>query len=357
MSGRPSHVDIAIPTHAEGRYLTEAVESVLAQTHAGLTLTVVDNGSANGHARAVVDRYGVDSRIRYVATGGVPPHESWTRCLQTGSAPYVVLLPHDELLDPEFVERHVHALERHPDAAFAFSGCRIINGAGTVLETRRQGIRPGRHVPPSLVPRFYMENQVPSCSIVVRRSAYDAVGPRFLGEYRMAMDWEMWLRLAVRFPVVFLPEALSAGRVHDESWSAVARGWGDVHSSMIDRAEELIAEALPGYELPARVRARRRGRVLLETAWEHLEAGDWRAARQALHAALEADARLLAHPQTTALLAGCAQAPHVREAVVRARTIKRSLRIRAHTAALIHAAVALVAVGDASGFSSGHWHE
>src|SRR5688572_20591533 len=101
------NVDVVSPTHAEGAYLAAAIESVLAQTHRDLNLTVVDNGPGGGYAERVVDRYRSDGRVRSLVTGGVPIDESWSFCMSSGTAPLVTLLPHDELFDPEFLERRV----------------------------------------------------------------------------------------------------------------------------------------------------------------------------------------------------------------------------------------------------------
>ena len=111
-------VDVAIPTHGAARHLAEAVASVLAQTHEALRLTIFDNNPGGGAAAAaILDEFGHDPRLRRVISGGVPPAANWTRCIRTGHAPYVAVLPHDEFWDPEFLARRVDLLERHPDCA------------------------------------------------------------------------------------------------------------------------------------------------------------------------------------------------------------------------------------------------
>jgi glycosyltransferase involved in cell wall biosynthesis len=135
--------DVAIPTHGEPRYLAGSIASVLAQTHAAFTLTVFDNGPGGGAAERIVRRFRDDPRIQYVATGGVPPAENWTRCIQAGEAPYVGTLHHDEYWDPEFLARRVAFLEAQPSCAYAFSAVRVLDAEGAVIARRHHRLREG----------------------------------------------------------------------------------------------------------------------------------------------------------------------------------------------------------------------
>lgn len=164
-------VDVAIPTHAEPFYLAEAIASVLAQTYPYFRLTVFDNTPGGGLAADVVAPYLEDPRVDYVIGGGVPVDESWSRCIQTGSSPYVALLPHDESWDPDYLARRVDFLEAHPECGYAFSACRVLDGAGRVITETVHPLSEGEHAPEEVIPALYERNPIPTCAIVVRRSA------------------------------------------------------------------------------------------------------------------------------------------------------------------------------------------
>jgi hypothetical protein len=321
-------VDVVIPTHGEGRYLAAAIESVLAQTHRHLTLTVFDNGPGGGHAEHVVSGYLADSRVHHVVTGGVPAHENWSRAIQSGEAPLVTLLPHDERFAPSFLARRVETFSTHPDAAFVFSGCRVIDDRDHEVGRFRARLPPGLLQPEAFVPALYVDNQIPTCSIVVRRAAYEAVGPYFQARYRMGMDWEMWMRLAVRFPVVHLPVVDSFGRVHDESVSSGSTGWGEMRLSILARADELIAGGMPGFELPAELRARCVGEAHLRTAFEALEAGDVDLQRRSLRAAKQADPSLRSSPRAAIALLGAHGGARTRRAILGFRRFETRMQVR-----------------------------
>src|SRR5215212_3509386 len=54
-------------------------------------------------------------------------------------------------------------------------------------------------------------NFIPSCSVLVRRGAIEAVGGLF-HEATPADDWDLWLRIAERYPIAALPEPVSIYR-------------------------------------------------------------------------------------------------------------------------------------------------
>src|SRR5215208_6287597 len=120
-AGTPPLVDVVLPTYGPVPYLGESLDSVLAQTYPAWRLTLIDNSPETGGARAVLDRYGDDPRLRYQATGGLTQAANWTAAFRSGDAPYIAMIHDDDLWEPEFLERRIAALEAHRDCAFVFS--------------------------------------------------------------------------------------------------------------------------------------------------------------------------------------------------------------------------------------------
>ena len=64
------------------------------------------------------------------------------------------------------------------------------------------------------MPLLLRHNLIGMPTVLVRRSAYEAVGPAF-DEHTVYFDYQMWLRLALRFPVGYLAVWDASYRVHD----------------------------------------------------------------------------------------------------------------------------------------------
>ena len=98
--------------------------------------------------------------------------------------------------------------------AFVFSANREIDERSSETGRSRQVLAEGVHPPEQLVPLLLRHNLIGMPTVLVRRSAYEAVGPAF-DEETLYFDYQMWLRLALRFPVGYLAVWDASYRVHD----------------------------------------------------------------------------------------------------------------------------------------------
>ena len=103
-----SRVDVIVPCYNYARFLPEALESVLAQTHQDWECIVVDDGSTDD-TYEVARRFGErDARIRAVRQDNAGPAAARNHALRLGSGEYVQLLDADDkLADVRAVEEHV----------------------------------------------------------------------------------------------------------------------------------------------------------------------------------------------------------------------------------------------------------
>ena len=191
-------MDVGIPTHGRPAFVREAIESVLAQTFGDWRLAISEDGPGGGPVREAVEPYLGDERISYIATGEhVGAAGNMSRLLQRGDAPYVILLHDDDLWEPEVLERRVRFLEGHPGCGFVFSGHFDIDGDGRRIGSAEFRLAEGVYPPETLAPMMLRANVMDIMdSVLVRRSAYDAVGPEFDASLPRVYDWEMWARLA-----------------------------------------------------------------------------------------------------------------------------------------------------------------
>lgn len=90
-------IDVVIPAHNAGRYLKEAVDSVLLQDYEFVRCYVFDNNSTDGSADFLSDS--AYERVTSKASDvTLPPNESWTTASMLGTSPYLMLLCADDLL-------------------------------------------------------------------------------------------------------------------------------------------------------------------------------------------------------------------------------------------------------------------
>ncbi len=134
--------------------------------------------------------------------------------------------------------------------------------------------------------------RIQCASIAVRRDVYERLGG-YRSDLKMALDWEMWVRIAASYPVWFEPQPLACWRVHDENESSrLGREGADVPD--MHRAVAIIEDYLPAsYRGTV-------GRSMLmeyrdEAIWQvnrRMQAGDWRAGLEHYARACECDPTL-----------------------------------------------------------------
>lgn len=110
-------VSIVIPVYNVARHLTACLESVLAQTLAGLEVICVNDGSPDGSAAILAAYAGRDSRItvlEHVRNRGQSAARNTGMDRATGD--YVFFLDPDDLLFSGDSLAHLHAIAREDDA-------------------------------------------------------------------------------------------------------------------------------------------------------------------------------------------------------------------------------------------------
>jgi len=291
-----ARVDIGIPAHGRARFLVAAIESVRAQTFDDWHLTIREDGP--GGLVEAVRPYLSDPRIEFVASGapvGAAANATWL--LGRGTAPYVAVLHDDDCWDPAWQQRRVAFLERHPECGFVFSTFREIDARGRALGERRQGLSPGVLQPRRLAAELIEDNIVGPTTPLIRRSALEAVGARFDPNFPTVYDYDLVVRLALRFPAGYLGLCDSSWRRHGNQSSFRNYDREPEYRRFLERFAVRLERELPEPRLTEPMKRRRLGAWLRYMGLNAIEWGDRRKARRLLLRAVLADPRELVNPK------------------------------------------------------------
>lgn len=195
-------VSIIIPTYNHAQFLVEAASSVMAQTYCDWEAIIIDDGSTDNTVE-VADSFH-DPRICYIYQKNRGLSTARNTGLRRATGEFVALLDADDVWEPTFLERMVSTLSTHATAGAGYCGFRYVDVEGSLL---KQAIC--KVVSPDEFRNELMlnGNWLCPCSVVVRRSAYDAVGP-FDESLRACEDFDMWLRMSQDHLFVGVPEIL-----------------------------------------------------------------------------------------------------------------------------------------------------
>ena len=204
-------VSVIIPCYNQAHFLSEAIESVLAQTHPSFEIIVIDDGSTDNTSE-VAARFPSVRCIRQQNQGLPAARNSGLRAAR-GS--YLVFLDSDDRLLPEAHETGLKYLLDHPECAFASGHYRLIDAAGKIVETNPQPRIDEDHYL-ALLQNNYIT--VPA-SVMYRREIFDEVGP-FDTSLKSSEDYELYLRIARAHPVYCHGQLVAEYRQHGSNMSS-----------------------------------------------------------------------------------------------------------------------------------------
>ena len=179
--------------------VVEAVESVLAQEVVDFELIVIDDGSTD-ETEARLSIYG--SSLKYYQQENKGVSSARNRGLELSTAPLVAFLDSDDLWLPSKLKIQHKYMAEHPETE--------------ICQTEEIWWRNGRRVNPKkhhkkpsgdIFQRSLDFCLVSPSAVMMRRELFQKVG-YFDEELPMAEDYDLWLRVAVDYPVVLIAEPL-----------------------------------------------------------------------------------------------------------------------------------------------------
>jgi len=202
-------VSAIVSTYAAEAVIEGCLQDLTAQTlfaRGELEIIVIDSASPQDEGRIVsqyVRRY--PDRIRYLRS---PQREgvymAWNRGAAMARGAYLTNANTDDRHRVDALERLAAALDAHPEAALAYADTFITEDENGQFDTAR---RVGRFAWPD----YEREAALHGCFIgphpMWRRSVHAEVG-WFDQRFRVAGDYEMWLRIAERHPFIHVRETL-----------------------------------------------------------------------------------------------------------------------------------------------------
>lgn len=208
-------VSIVIPCFNHGHYLREALESIGAPA-AATEIVVVDDGSTDDTQEVLASfRPQVSFRAFHQANQGLSAARN--RGLQESSGEFVIFLDADDRIAAGGIDIGVESLLEHPECAFVFGRCRMMDRDGTLLPTLEE---------PRIVKDHYREllkrNYIWMPAMVAfRREALVRTGG-FPTGLRAAADYAVYLHIARHHPVHDHARVVAHYRKHTTNMSGHA---------------------------------------------------------------------------------------------------------------------------------------
>lgn len=206
-------VSVVIPCYNLGRYLDEAVDSVLGQDFASFEIVVVDDGSDEPETCRLLDGYRRPNTT-LVRTQNRGVSAARNAGIAEAQGQYILPLDADDLIAPAYLRQAVAVLDACPKVGIVYCGAELFGELSGPWE-----------MPEFSLPHQLLDNLIFSAAMFRRRD-WEVVGGY---DEKMAHgweDWDYWLRLlGFGRQVVRLPGTLFAYRIRRGSRERQLTNW------------------------------------------------------------------------------------------------------------------------------------
>ena len=172
-------------------YLSEAIESILAQTYQDFEFLIIDDQSTDGSAEILDDYAKRDQRIRIIKN---QQNRGLGYCLALGveraTTPWIARMDADDIAIADRLARQMAYLEQHPEVDILGGYAININHLGQKIDERRV---PTAHAD---IRRLLWTNPFIHATVMFNRDAILRAGS-YSKKIRKRQDYELWFRCAV----------------------------------------------------------------------------------------------------------------------------------------------------------------
>lgn len=199
-------VSVLMTCYNREKYIGQAIESVLASDYRNLELIIVDDVSKDG-TLAIAKTYAAkDSRVHvYLNEKNLGDYPNRNKAADYAKGKYLKYVDSDDYIYPWGLSALVRMMEGFPEAGWGLCSLLQIPQRPYPFLLQPQEAYEYHYCGPGLF------HKAPLSSIIKKEAFSEAGG--FSGS-RMVGDFEMWHRMALRYPVVLMPDGMVWYREH-----------------------------------------------------------------------------------------------------------------------------------------------
>jgi len=199
-------VSVVIAAYNATWCIGRALDSLLAQTRVPDEVLICDDGSTDGLPEWVEARYGAPIRVLHLAHRNSPAARRVG--LDQAEGDWLAFMDADDMWEANKLERQLEVLQRRPEVRWIGSDGLLFSDDGVVRESWLSDyFEPVRDMGGDLMAPLVERCFPLVSSMMVERNAYHEVGG-IDPNYTYSHDYDLWLRLAARYPGIILADKL-----------------------------------------------------------------------------------------------------------------------------------------------------
>jgi len=248
-------VSVCIPNLNTLPFLPERFESVFHQTFQDWELFVYDSYSDDGSWEFIQQMARRNKGVRIVQGPRQGPYPAWNECVRQTTGEYVYIATSDDSMSPDFLEKMVAALDRHPECELAHAPLVIVDDSGASVNSPSwpsctnfaQGIADLHKVPhvrrapyDGLLQLTARHTVLSITQLLIRRSIFSKTG-NFSDRWGSVSDFNWEMKAGLLANTVHVPDPWATWRIHPKQLTSML----DLNSlDLFRKFEEMIDDAI-----------------------------------------------------------------------------------------------------------------
>jgi CMP-N-acetylneuraminic acid synthetase len=220
-------VTVYIVNHNYGRYLEQAIESVLNQSFGDFEVLIFDNGSTDD-SKDIMARYARHEQILAYSQENIGLSRTNNIAIRRSRGQYLLRLDADDYLHPNALELLAGTLERRPDIGLVFPDYFLVDAEGRVLEVMQ------RHDFDQVT---LLDQPAHGACTMIRRQCLEALNG-YDETYHCQDGWDLWVRFIRRYGVANVNLPLFYYRKHGNSLT-------DNEQRILSTRSQILEKAAP----------------------------------------------------------------------------------------------------------------
>ena len=229
-----------MPAYNQAKYIARAIDSILSQSYQNFEIIVIDDGSTD-ETNTIVSSYG--HKVQYFYQNNSGAASARNNGIEKARSEYITFLDSDDFYLHENLTKKIRVLDDNPHIGWVYSDWQYINEKGQTLE---KGSDKFKYKHKKLSGKIFEEllrnrNFIDTGTVVIRRIVLNDVGffdPMILSQE----EYDLWLRIAVKYSVSYIDEPLLRSTVHSGSLSTDFSKWVNGNVIIVEKLDSIIPD-------------------------------------------------------------------------------------------------------------------
>jgi glycosyltransferase involved in cell wall biosynthesis len=202
MSGTGPLVSIIMASYNAEEFILQAVESILNQSYKHFELIIIDDGSTDNTSN-IIEPFRNDSRIKYIFQKNAGQTIAKNRGISESSGNFIAFCDADDYWHPNKLDIQLAMFLENPKIGVVYSDIQAVDQQGLNIKVGQ--LLDGKSG--NILNDLLFDNFIPFGSAMIRKQCLDEHGA-FNEQYRMGIDWDLWLRISTSWEFGFTPQKL-----------------------------------------------------------------------------------------------------------------------------------------------------